>query len=123
MASAKARCATCGKKSGVCKCEGCSQKFCEIHFTEHRGSLKQQLDDIADQRNTLQDVITKNDDLPEPLIKKIDTWENEAIKKVQHAANEARNQLKTLIEPHKGKRLHDIVIANFNKRLMSVYIF
>ena len=103
MASAKARCATCGKGNGVCKCEGCSQKFCEIHFNEHRGSLKQQLDNIADRRNILQDTITGTDDLLEPLISKIDIWENKAIKKVQHMANEARNKLKTLIEPHKGK--------------------
>ena len=82
MTSAKARCATCDKNSGLCRCKDCSQRFCEIQFTKHRGSLKQQLDSIDDQRNILQDTINKNDDLVRPLICEIDLWETDAIKKV-----------------------------------------
>ncbi|CAF2598826.1 unnamed protein product [Rotaria sp. Silwood2] len=38
-----------------------------------------------------------------PLLKQIDKWEQESIKKIQQTANEARQQIEKLIGSQKGE--------------------
>ncbi|CAF0999097.1 unnamed protein product [Rotaria sordida] len=113
--SSKKSCPADGCNSvGILKCEGCSQIFCQKHVDEHRDFLNYQLDEIALQHDTLQQMITeqKNKDKNyHPLLKQIDKWEQDSITKIQQTAKEARQQTEILFGSQKemiSKELHDL---------------
>jgi len=108
MASlSKAPCATCGNKAvGIFRCEGCLQVFCRKHLNEHRDLLSHQLDEIVLEHDTLQQTIVENKSTKNnqhPVLKQIDEWEKNSIRKIQQLAEEARQQLKELTGTHVGK--------------------
>ncbi len=104
--STKAPCGTCDCKSlGILKCEGCSQIFCRKHVNEHRDMLSHQLDEIVLEHDTIQQMITEQNDQENnhhSLLDKIDKWEKDSIVKIQQTAEEVRQQVKTLIASQKG---------------------
>ena len=106
--STKAPCVTCGNKSvGIFKCEGCLQVFCRKHVNEHRDILNHQLDEIVLEHDTLQQTITEQNDeksFRQSLVKQVNQWEINSIRKVQQAAEEARQQIKKMATSQKGKR-------------------
>jgi hypothetical protein len=107
-ANAKARCTTCNKEKSSVRCEGCKQLFCFNHLTEHRQELTSQLDGIEGDRNLLRQNLTdQTNNLPNNfLIKEIDEWEKDSIKKVQQTAKEWR---KILIQ-HKTEHINQIEV-------------
>ena len=104
--STKAPCATCGNKAaGIFRCEGCVQVFCRKHLNEHRDVLSHQLDEIVLEHDTLQQTIVENSkksNNQHPVLKEIDRWEQESIAKVQRLAEEARNEVKNLMNRQTG---------------------
>jgi hypothetical protein len=102
----KTPCATDSCKSlGILKCEGCSQIFCRIHVNEHRDELSHQWDEIVLEHDTLKETINKQNDEQnnhQVLLEQIDRWERDSIVKIQQTAQEARQQIKRLINPQKG---------------------
>jgi hypothetical protein len=107
MASlSKAPCATCGNKAvGIFRCEGCLQVFCRKHLNEHRDLLSHQLDEIVLEHDTLQQTIVENKSTKNnqhPVLKQIDEWEKNSIRKIQQLAEEARQQVKELIGTQTG---------------------
>ena len=105
--SSKTPCATCGSKgTGIFRCEGCIQVFCRKHLNEHRDLLSHQLDEIVIEHDTLQQTIHENKDKQNdqhPILKQIDKWEIDSIIRIQQVAEEARQQVKKLTDPQKGK--------------------
>lgn len=103
MPSSTVLCFTCDKARGTCKCEGCSKKFCESHFFDHRRELKQTLDVVTDEHNNFHNILTDNENLLKPLYNQIDSWEKKAIKQIQRAALEARQSIETMTSELKSK--------------------
>ena len=105
--SSKAPCATCGNKGvGIFRCEGCLQVFCRKHLNEHRDVLSHQLDEIVLEHDTLQQTIVENkgmQDNQHPLLKQIDQWERDSIRKIQQLADEVRQQVRELTGAYKSK--------------------
>jgi len=91
----KGRCITCGKEKSAVRCEGCLQLFCYSHLTDHRQELSQQLDDIEVNRDLLRQKLTEQTTNPKKhsLIKQIDEWEDDSIRKIQQTAKECRQSL------------------------------
>jgi len=91
----KARCITCGKDRSAVRCEGCLQIFCYNHLTDHRQELNKQLDEIEVNRDIFRQTLTQQttDLKNHSLIKHIDEWEEDSIKKIQQKAEESRQLL------------------------------
>jgi hypothetical protein len=91
----KDRCSTCAKEKRVVRCEGCSQLFCFDHLPDHRQELSQQLDDIEVHRDIFRQTLIEQTDDPNKhlLIKQIDQWEEDSIRKIQQTAKECRQQI------------------------------
>ncbi|CAF4235743.1 unnamed protein product [Rotaria sp. Silwood2] len=100
-AASKTPCVTCGKGTGLFKCEGCTQTFCTKHVTEHRQTLHHQLDEIIIEHDSLQEKILENKDQNDPLINYIDEWEQKSIIKIQQIAKETRRKIVELTDIHK----------------------
>ena len=92
--SIQAKCSMCDDE-GVTICKGCSKDFCYDHLTEHRQLLNEQLgliqNDFNQFRQTIIDI--KNDSQKHPLVKQIDQWESDSIRRVKQKANECRQLL------------------------------
>jgi len=95
IATCQARCVKCEKERSTIKCAGCSQDFCYRHWPEHHQELSKQLDEIDNKRDLLQQTIIEQKTDPEKhsLIKQINKWEQDSIKKIQQTANECRKAI------------------------------
>ncbi|CAF3904733.1 unnamed protein product [Rotaria sp. Silwood1] len=91
----KARCSTCGKEKSTVRCEGCLKLFCYNHLTDHRQELSGELNEIEINRDLLRQTLTEqaHDPTQRILIKKINKWEEDSIKKIHKAAHEYRQLL------------------------------
>ncbi|CAF1457511.1 unnamed protein product [Rotaria sordida] len=98
----KARCIICRKERSAVRCEGCSQMFCYNHLPIHHQELSKQLDEIEQNRDFLRQTLTQQTNHPQQhsLIKQIDQWEKDSIKKIQQTAEECRQLLPHHITKH-----------------------
>jgi hypothetical protein len=105
-ATGKGRCITCSKEKRVVRCEGCSQLFCFDHLPDHRQELSQQLDDIEIHRDVFRQTLIEQTDDPNKhlLIKQIDQWEEDSIRKIQKIAKECRQ----LVLQHSSEHITNI---------------
>ncbi|CAF1271587.1 unnamed protein product [Adineta steineri] len=89
----KTQCFTCHRENNTYTCEGCTNRFCVIHLTEHQQILNEQLHHIIDGYNQFKERINqqKQSPLNHSLIKKIDQWERNAIEIIQQKAQEYRD--------------------------------
>jgi phosphoribosylaminoimidazole-succinocarboxamide synthase len=101
--TSKTPCITCGKGTGLFKCEGCTQTFCTKHVVEHRKTLHHQLDEIIVEHDTLHQTIIENKGQNHPLIIFIDEWEQKSIKTIQQIAQETRQKVEELANIHTSK--------------------
>ena len=94
-APSKSQCATCGKGNAILKCGGCSRDFCRQHFGDHRQQLETQLEEVEVNRDLLRQTLSEQAAEPQKhsLIKQIDRWERDSIRRIQQAAEEARQTL------------------------------
>jgi chromosome segregation ATPase len=107
-ATGKGRCIICGKEKRAVRCEGCSQLFCFDHLPDHRQELSIQLDQIEVNRDLLRQTITEQTTNPKKhsLMKQIDQWEDDSIRKIQEIAKECRQ----LILQHTTKHIDQIEV-------------
>ena len=91
----KSHCAICGKERRTVLCDGCLQTFCYNHLNDHRQELSKQLDEVEVTRDLFRQSLTEQTSQPRKhtLMKEIDEWERDSIKKIQDTAEEARQQL------------------------------
>ncbi|CAF1408441.1 unnamed protein product [Adineta steineri] len=92
MASNKTLCFKCKKEKITYPCEGCSKHFCLMDLTEHRQILNNELHHIANEYNEFKQTFDEQKQNPQnhSLIKQIDQWEINSIKKIQEKAQEYR---------------------------------
>jgi hypothetical protein len=105
MATANIRqklCYKCNKGAATVTCDGCQQSFCVKHISDHRQELSQQVDNIGQQHDILKRDIDEQT-INETLLAQIDRWEKESIAKIRSSADEARTDLKRLIEESKSQ--------------------
>jgi hypothetical protein len=103
MASAmvqKKPCSKCGKGTGIFTCDGCQQSFCRKHSEEHRQELTIQMDNIGQEHDVLHREADKENN-SHPLLSHINVWERESINKIEQVAEQARVDLKQLIDQRK----------------------
>ena len=95
VASNRTLCDICKKSRGISKCEGCDRIFCYNHFTDHRQQLNQDMDEIEVCHDLCRQTLAeqKNDHSLHSLMEQIYEWERNAIRKVQIAADQAREML------------------------------
>ena len=111
--ASKVLCAICNKGKGTFKCEGCSKIFCPKHSIDHRNQLSKQLEEIAvDHDLAYKRLIQQTQNLQQHLlIQQVNQWEHQAIEKIRHTADEARNGLLKGITEHTGemkRKLQDL---------------
>jgi hypothetical protein len=102
MASANVRkpCVKCSKGSGVAICDGCQQSFCIKHFGEHRQELSQLLENIAQEHDLLRRDLDQHS-AEHCLLDRINMWEQETIARIRLSAEEARTDLRELLNRNK----------------------
>ncbi|CAF1565353.1 unnamed protein product, partial [Didymodactylos carnosus] len=105
MASSTAKkspCVTCGKAAGLFTCRGCAKDFCMRHVSEHRQTLGKQMDEVTLDHDQLRHMITEctANSHCHPLLKQIDKWEQQSVDKIHQAAEDARQQLLTVVGKH-----------------------
>jgi hypothetical protein len=108
----KTLCITCNKSGGIITCNGCYQKFCGKHSIDHRQKLANQLDEIMQEHDLLKQELGQSF-TDEIVFKNIDQWEKDSIIKIQITAENARDNLRKMIEKSKerfSKEYHDIAI-------------
>ncbi|CAF1221350.1 unnamed protein product [Adineta steineri] len=88
----KTQCFTCHRENNTYTCEGCTNRFCVIHLTEHQQGLNEQLHHIIDDYNQFKQRINQQKQSPfnHSLIKKIDQWERNSVEKIKQKAKECR---------------------------------
>ena len=91
----KSQCATCGKGNAILKCGGCSKDFCYNHFGDHRQQLNTQLEEVEVNRDLFRQTLSEQAAEPQKhsLIQQISQWERDSIKRIQQAAEKARQTL------------------------------
>ena len=105
--SGKGRCVRCGKeKNAVVRCEGCSKLFCFSDLSHHREELGQQLEVIETDRDAFREELNEQATNlnKRPLIKQIDQWENDSIRKIRQVADECRQS----VAKHTAGHFHQI---------------
>ncbi|CAF1494527.1 unnamed protein product [Adineta steineri] len=93
-------CVKCDKSAGNAACDGCEQWFCGEHFSEHRQELAKQMDNIRLEHDLFQQELIQEDST-HPLLNHINDWEQESIRKIQVAAQEARMNLQKYLNQNK----------------------
>jgi len=95
------RCSVCPKGAGTCFCPGCKAYFCDDDFKDHRATLVNKLMGLTGDRDTLQDKINKANSKKQydsSLLSQIDEWQKNTIKKVEEAADQARQHVIEIID-------------------------
>ena len=82
-------CVKCKEMLNINPCDGCQKYFCSSHISDHQAELAKQMDRIN------QD--TTEEQIEHLLLSQINTWETQSIKKIQNAAQVARNDLKKIL--------------------------
>lgn len=100
--SGRNNCAICGKERRTVLCDGCSQTFCYNHLNDHRQELSKHLDEIEVTRDLFRQTLTEQTSQPRKhsLMKEIDKWERDSIRKIQETAEGARQRLSQHITGH-----------------------
>ena len=90
----------CVKGTGRYFCTGCKKYFCKNDFHSHRETLTNELDEYIEDRNALQEKIihaTQQKDIHSPLLRQIDEWQQITIEKVKKTAEQARQNVKQIL--------------------------
>lgn len=93
-------CVRCGRVNGLLICEGCNSTFCSRHAVQHRQELTNQLETIVQDHDLIQQNIERSM-YEKSIMQKIDRWERESIKKIRIAAENARSDLRDIIDRSK----------------------
>jgi DNA anti-recombination protein RmuC len=97
MASANVKqpCSKCDEGFGRNICGGCQQWFCKTHYNEHQEELGKEMNNVSQKHDELHSHLTMdNMDSENPLLVRINKWEQQSINRIRAVANEARTKLK-----------------------------
>ena len=85
--------------------KGCSQAFCTKHYSEHRRTLSEEMNEIISEQNQLQLTFNEQSTEPDshPFMKRINEWEKDAIDQIQKRANELRLEVIELTAIRRGE--------------------
>jgi chromosome segregation ATPase len=94
-ATTKTQCFSCGKETRTFNCEGCSRNFCRNDLTKHLQELGEQFDRIENNHDELRQILNeqKIDPKKHSLIRQINHWEEDSMKKIKQTAEECRQKL------------------------------
>jgi len=94
-ATGKTHCTICGKEKATIRCSGCLNEFCYKHWEPHRQELNKQLDEIELNRDLFRQLLNQQIEQPNNhvLMKQINQWESDSIKKITKTAEETRQIL------------------------------
>jgi uncharacterized UBP type Zn finger protein len=94
-ASIETKCSMCTEETSTFICRGCSQDFCSKHLAKHLETLKGRLYGIQDYYNQFRQTVIDQKNNPEQriLIKEVNQWEEDSIKKIKQTAKEWRERL------------------------------
>jgi hypothetical protein len=95
-------CAVCNKGAGIATCNGCQRAFCIRHFGEHRQELSQQMEEIVEGHDLLRQDLNYERNV-QPLVERINQWEQESIRMIQASAQKARIDLQQVLEQTKNE--------------------
>ncbi|CAF1643938.1 unnamed protein product [Adineta ricciae] len=100
--SEKSSCAATCTASSDTLCDGCGKSYCNRHSSKHRERLTKQMEKVLLYHEQLQKLFHNDAKivLNHPLMKRIDDWEKESILKIQQAAKETRQQLKSALNKY-----------------------
>ncbi|CAF1022644.1 unnamed protein product [Adineta steineri] len=104
------QCSTCQKPIGIIHCVGCDGYFCTKDFKGHREILFTEMEKLVEERNKLQEKITKatkGNSLSNPLIEEINAWEKTTIEKVRQTAEQVRQQANQLMNSKSMKTTNE----------------
>ncbi|CAF1073124.1 unnamed protein product [Adineta steineri] len=93
MANNKTQCFICNKDKITYSCDGCLQRFCLIHLSEHQQRLNEELNHIIDDYNEFEErLINERKQNPHnlSLINQIDQWEINSVDKIKQKAKDCR---------------------------------
>jgi len=112
-ATGKNQCAICQKEKRTVLCDGCLKTFCYSHLNDHRQELSKEFDEVQVIRDIFRQTLAEqiSDPRKHHLIVEINQWEQESIKKIQNAAEDARQQLLQHVTSH---------ATNIEKRLTKL---
>ncbi len=103
-------CSVCEKGKGAYFCIGCKKHFCKKDFQNHREILTNELDRFVEDRNALQETITKatqQKDISSPLFSQIDQWQKITIEKVKQTADQARQNVTQILHSKRAEITSD----------------
>ena len=104
MSVEKKPCIKCGCKNWVLRCDGCHRFYCVEHVLEHRTELSTQMNGIEQEYENLKQLFEPHGKHQEhPLLSQIDVWEHDAILKIQHSAQRARDELRQLLNEYNNR--------------------
>lgn len=95
-------CSTCGKDSGTSDCDGCRLVFCARHLRKHRQELAYQLEDAMHKYQQLQQDI-EDAAHEHSYMHQIDRWERSSIEKIRAAAENARTDVRAILDRTKRR--------------------
>jgi predicted nucleic acid-binding Zn-ribbon protein len=98
-ASVKQPCVKCDTGFGKNMCIGCQKCFCNKHYNEHQEELAKEMENVAQKHDDLLSHLTKeNTDSANPLLVRINKWEQQSIHRIHIVANEVRTKLKQSLD-------------------------
>ena len=93
------QCVTCQNNIGKMVCIGCKNFFCAEHYAVHRQNLDQHLDALSLERDLLETVLNADQGkFISDFIDEINDWETRILVKVKHAAENARQHVRKILE-------------------------
>jgi len=117
-ASIDVSCVRCGKNGGIVLCNGCNQILCFKHINEHKEELENELEELINKENQFENDLSKSDD-SHYLFNHIDQWKKELIQQIKQIANQAKQDLRQLINQSNQQLLIHSQQIKENLRLLK----
>jgi len=107
---------------GMIRCDGCNDRFCSTHFSEHRHHLDTLLERVCNDRDSLCEKIDNlgaasctNHPQLITLLNEINEWENKTLKMVKQTADRARQQVNEMM--NSDNKIAEIELDKVSKEL------
>lgn len=111
-----ATCNLCEQTADTYRCTKCEQVFCFTHLQMHRDQSIQELSQIQDGINDIRQRIHDEESnlRYHPLIRTIDAWERNSIRKIRESLTKKSNRHRSSLE----KKLNNLSdqVQNFSKK-------
>lgn len=102
------------KSTGIYNCQGCQRSFCKKHVAEHNMELSKEMDNVVYHHDLLQQQLTQQnvtlDD--HPLMKEINDWQCECMKKIRDTAEKARQKLNELLTDNRQSLTQQLKVVS-----------